>query len=248
MKQFKICLLLLLSVLTSSGTVQAQLFERAEQLIQTAFSDNSSDSLTVEERYRRDSVRLHEMTLQMQEMKLNEILLRNELDNALNRNHKADSLKTAEQRRAVDSLRAVTAGVPVIVDGDTLFTLYAARGGYSPFDRAEMINDNLLKIGKDKKLRRDSVHTLENDGYTDIMYGNRMIFTLSDQDAIWQGVSRQVLADLYTPILEAKIKDLQEGYSWWQIVKRAVLFILVVIVQYLLFKLTNYLFRKLRRQ
>ncbi len=248
MKQFKICLLLLLSVLTSANTVQAQLFERAEQLIQTAFSDNSSDSLTVEERYRRDSVRLHEMTLQMQEMKLNEILLRNELDNALNRNHKADSLKTAEQRRAVDSLRAVTAGVPVIVDGDTLFTLYAARGGYSPFDRAEMINDNLLKIGKDKKLRRDSVHTLENDGYTDIMYGNRMIFTLSDQDAIWQGVSRQVLADLYTPILEAKIKDLQEGYSWWQIVKRAVLFILVVIVQYLLFKLTNYLFRKLRRQ
>ena len=243
-----ICLLLLLSLLTSANNVEAQLIERAEQLFQTAFSDSGSDSLSADERHIQDSVRLHEMTLQMQEMKLNEILLRNELNNARNRNHVADSMKMAVQRRSIDSLRAVTPGVPVIVDGDTLFTLYAARGGYSALDRAEMINDNLLKIGKDRKIRRDSVHTLENDGYTDIMYGNKMIFTISDQDAIWQGVTRQALADLYTPVLEAKIRDLQDGYSWWQIVKRAVLFIIVVIAQYLLFKLTNYLFRKLRRQ
>lgn len=248
MKQFKIFLLLLLYALISANTLQAQLIERAEQLIQTAFSDSKSDTLTADERHIQDSVRLHEMTLQMQEMKLNEILLRNELNNARNRNHAADSMKMVAQRRSIDSLRAVTPGVPVIVDGDTLFTLYAARGGYSAIDRAEMINDNLLKIGKDRKLRRDSVHTLENDGYTDIMYGNKMIFTISDQDALWQGVTRQALADIYTPVLEAKIKDLQDGYSWWQIVKRAVLFIIVVIAQYLLFKLTNYLFRKLRRQ
>ena len=248
MTLIRIYILLFIGLLSTAINSQAQLIERAGQLIQTAFTEAPADTLSAEGRHMRDSVRLHEMALQIQEMKLNEILLRNELDNTRNRNHKADSLKIEAQRRSIDSLRAVTPGVPVIVEGDTLFTLYAARGGYSALDRAEMINDNLIKIGKDKKLRRDSIHTLENDGYTDIMYGSKMIFTISDQDALWQGVTRQALADIYTPVLEAKIRDLREGYSWWQIVKRAVLFILVVFVQYLLFKLTNYLFRKLRRQ
>ena len=248
MTLIRIYILLFIGLLSMAINSQAQLIERAGQLIQTAFTETPADTLSAEGCHMRDSVRIHEMALQIQEMKLNEILLRNELDNTRNRNHKADSLKIEAQRRSIDSLRAVTPGVPVIVEGDTLFTLYAARGGYSALDRAEMINDNLIKIGKDKKLRRDSIHTLENDGYTDIMYGSKMIFTISDQDALWQGVTRQALADIYTPVLEAKIRDLREGYSWWQIVKRAVLFILVVFVQYLLFKLTNYLFRKLRRQ
>ena len=248
MALIRIYILLFIGLLSTAINSQAQLIERAGQLIQTAFTEAPADTLSAEGRHMRDSVRLHEMALQIQEMKLNEILLRNELDNTRNRNHKADSLKIEAQRRSIDSLRAVTPGVPVSVEGDTLFTLYAARGGYSALDRAEMINDNLIKIGKDKRLRRDSIHTLENDGYTDIMYGSKMIFTISDQDALWQGVTRQALADIYTPVLEAKIRDLREGYSWWQIVKRAVLFILVVFVQYLLFKLTNYLFRKLRRQ
>lgn len=230
-----------------------QLMRKAEEFIHTAFADAkvdsiSTDSLTVAERYLRDSIRLQEMELQLQEMKLNEILLRSELDNAMNRTNAADSLKVAEQRRSIDSLRAVTPGVPVVVDGDTLFTLYAARGGYSAHDRAETASEILLKIGKDMRLRRDSVHTLENGDYTDIMYGNKVILTLTDQDALWQGTSRQELAGNYSLIFDAKIKKLKEDNSFLQIVKRVALFILVLVVQYLLFRLTNYLFRKLRRK
>ncbi|MDE6367894.1 MAG: mechanosensitive ion channel family protein, partial [Muribaculaceae bacterium] len=67
-------------------------------------------------------------------------------------------------------------------------------------------------------------------------------------DALWQGTSRRELAEQYIPILTAKINDLKESYNLWEIVKRAALFILVIVAQYLLFRLTNYLFRKLRRQ
>ncbi|MDE6265572.1 MAG: mechanosensitive ion channel family protein, partial [Paramuribaculum sp.] len=81
-----------------------QLMRKAEEFIHTAFADAKgdsivSDSLTAAERYLRDSIRLQEMELQLQEMKLNEILLRSELDNALNRTNTADSLKMVEQRR-----------------------------------------------------------------------------------------------------------------------------------------------------
>ncbi len=246
---------IIIGTFVSPFVTNAQFMKKAEQLLQNTFDGNRKDSLSggdgkslsVEERYRQDSIRLHEMTLELQEMKLNEIMLRSELDNVMNRNHTADSLKMAEQRQRIDSLRAVTPGVPVHIEGDTLFRLYAAIGGYSALDRAEMIEETLLKIGKERKISRDSIHTLENDGYIDIMYGPKVIMSITEQDALWQGMSRSDLAAEYAPILGAKIEFLKEENSFWQIVRRAVLFVLILFGQYLLFKLTNYLFRKLRR-
>ncbi|MDE5878376.1 MAG: mechanosensitive ion channel family protein [Muribaculaceae bacterium] len=251
MKQLPVYFLILIGILFSSIQIEAQLIEKAEEFIRAAFNEARSDSLpdkdlSIEERYRHDSVRLQEMTRQLQEMQMNEVLLRTELANVRSQTQTADSLKLAEQLRYIDSLRLITPGVPVLVDGDTLFTLYADRGGYSAADRAEMLNDVLVKIGR--SLKRDTVYTLENGDYIDIMYGNKVLVTVTDKDALWQGTSRQELAEQYKPILANKIDSLQNQHSIWQIIKRAIVFILVLVAQYLLFKLTNYLFRKLRRR
>lgn len=195
-----------------------------------------------------DSTRLQELTLQIQEMKLNEIMLRSRLDSACNSQRLADSLKIAEQRRCIDSLRTVTPGVPVVVDDDTLFTLYAGRSGYSAIDRAEMVNEIVTTIGSRQSLGRDSVYLVDNEGYTDIMYGRRVIISLTDQDALWQNTSRRELAEAYKPIIAAKIQQLKNDHSLFQLIKRALLFMLVIFILGLLVKLTNYLFRKLRRQ
>ncbi|MDE6393951.1 MAG: mechanosensitive ion channel family protein, partial [Duncaniella sp.] len=231
MKRLCVSLLILAGLISCAIPSHAQLIKRAEQLIQTALNESRADSaaanadtLTATERYRRDSVRLVEMEQKLQEMKLNEILLRTELDNAVNGNHAADSLRLAEQTRRIDSLRAVTPGVPVIIEGDTLFMLYAERGGYSARARADMVADNLTRIGSGRTSSRDSLHTLDNGWYIDIMYGDKVIVSLTDTDALWQGTTRQELAEMYMPLLAGKINDLRDSYSFWQIVKRAVLF------------------------
>ena len=256
MKQLAEYFLIFIGIFAFHSPAQAQLVEKAEKLIQTAINEPhpdslptvSADTLTVEERHRQDSIRIQEMTLQLQEMRLNEIVLRTELDDAHNRNLATDSLKRAEQRRSIDSLRALTPGVPVLVDGDTLFTLYAKRGGHSALDRAASVNDIILKIGKDRKLHKDSVYTFDSEYYVDIMYGDKVIASITDQDALWQNTTRQELAQQYVPVIAEKIKELKEENSLLQIAKRAALFVLVLAIQYLLFRVTNYLFRKLRRQ
>ena len=245
-----------MAVLATPAGSRAQLIKKAGQLIHSTFDTGRTDSisndeaatLTAEERVRLDSVRMQELELEIQEMKLNEIMLRSELDNALSRNHTADSLKKVEQRRRIDSLRTVTPGVPVVVADDTLFTLYAAHGGYSAIDRAEMISGTLIKIGRERSMSHDTIHTLDNDGYIDIMYGNKVLMSITEQDALWQGVTRQELVDQYVALLDSKIKYLKDENDFWQIVKRVALFVFVLMMQYLLFKLTNFLFRKLRRQ
>lgn len=207
-----------------------------------------ADTLSVEEKLRQDSIKMQELELQLQEMKLNEIVLRTELDDVRNIHALTDSLEREEQRRRVDSLRVLTPGVPLVVDGDTLFMLYAKQGGLSAHDRAETASEKILKIGKDLSLKVDSVHLFESDHFTDIMYGDKVVISLSDQDALWQNISREELAQSYRPIIEERIQSLKKEHSILQIAKRVALFILVLVIQYLLFKLTNYLFRKLRRQ
>ncbi|MDE7410653.1 MAG: mechanosensitive ion channel family protein [Paramuribaculum sp.] len=244
-------LILVILLFVFTVDTRAQLIQKAEDIINSVLNDSvadGTDTVSVEERYRQEVERAKSMEQQLQEMKLQQILLRSELDNALNGSRMADSLRMEEQRRSIDSLRMLTQGVPVLVEGDTLFVLYAARGGYSAYDRAEMARDMILKVGSDISLRRDSVSMLDNDGYIDVMYGGRVLVSVTDKDALWMGVPKQELAQRYMTVLSAKINDLRDKHSLWQLIKRAALFLLVIVGQYLLFRLTNYLFRKLRRR
>ncbi|MDE5874212.1 MAG: mechanosensitive ion channel family protein, partial [Muribaculaceae bacterium] len=118
----------------------------------------------------------------------------------------------------------------------------------SPRDRAEMISTAIEKIGKERRLRRDSLHMLDNNSYIDIMFGDKMIMSITEQDALWQGTTQEDLAERYGSIVRHKIDYLRNENSFWQIVKRGVLFVLVIAMQCLLFKLINWLFGKLRRK
>ena len=229
---------------------EGQIIRKAGEILMGSSATASSDSisgLSPADRIKADSLRLQELTLQLEQMKLNEILLRSKLDEN-NQHHLADSLKRARQMERIDSLRAVTPGVPVVVEEDTLFRLYAPRGGHSAADRAETTGEIITKIGRDGRLRRDSVYLLDNDTYIDIMYGDKVIMSVTEQDALWHATEMHTLAETYMPIIADKIELLKEENSFWKIVKRCALFIIVICIQSLLVRLINYLFRRLRRQ
>jgi len=254
MKKTFVCFIVLSNLFWQSIHTHAQIIEKAGNLISNVLNNTEDadssfiDTLSVEEKMRQDSIRMEELTIQIQEMKLNEILLNTQLDAAINLNATVDSLKRAQQRQRIDSLRALTPGVPVIVNKDTLFHIYAQRGGHSPHDRATDIYTILNKIGEAYSIRMDSVYIYDSDIVTDIMYGNKVIMSITDQDALWQNTSRQDLAQEYLPIITDTISDLRKTNSIEQVFKRIGLLILVIAIQYFLFRLTNYLFRKLRRR
>ncbi|MDE7414082.1 MAG: mechanosensitive ion channel family protein [Muribaculaceae bacterium] len=240
---------ILTSMTFSVMPAHSQLMEKAGEFLSDAFAGTPSDTvgsgkLSAEERLHRDSLKLQELTLQLQEMKLKEITLSQQLDNS----HKADSIHRAEQVRRIDSLRRVTPGVAVVVKEDTLFKLYAPMGGRSALDRAESIAEIVERIGQNRRIRRDTIHLFENENYIDIMYGDKVIMTVTEQDALWAGQDQSDLAGSYGRILAAKIKFLQNENSFWQILKRAGLFFGVILMQCLVFRIINWLFRKLRRR
>lgn len=255
MNRFSLCVLFFFFLIAAPINVDAQLIEKAGDLIQSTLGSGAEpeqvDSVSLsssDAKAKEDSLRLIDMELQLQEMKLNEILLLSSLEEARNQSQVDDSLKMAIKRNRIDSLRALTSGVSVVVDKDTLFSIYVKRGGVSPLERANNVERVVTEIGKNYSLKMDSLYVLESEHFSDIMSGEKVIFSVTEQDALWQNKTHAELAQDYIPIITNVIVDLRKEYSLLQVFKRICLFLLVIVAQYFLFRLTNYLFRKLRRK
>lgn len=228
-------------LLLPAGVASAQLVEKVLDI----FNEDTLGNV-VAQRADTDSVYLLKMKEDLEVARLNEANLRMEIEQMRLRYDVADSLKLAKQRLRIDSLRRVTPGVPVVVEGDTLYYLFAKRGGHTPQQRAEMNAAAITELGKRFNLQPDSVYTENSDIVTDLMYGNKVLASFIDQDGLWEGCSRDQLAAAKRKVIVDKLKVMKDEHSLWQLGKRILYFILVIIGQYLLFKLTTWLFNKLK--
>ena len=234
-----LCLMLMLLIVNGAS---AQLVEKVLRAIE-------GDSLAPVVTVRADSdsaVSLSAIKQELEAARLNEANLRMEMEQLKLASYAADSVKHLQQRQRIDSLRKVTPGVPVVVEGDTLFYLYAKRGGHTPQQRAEMDAAAILELGKRFNLRPDSLYMESSDIVTDLMYGNKVIASFIDQDGLWENCTRDQLAAHNRKVIVDKLKEMKDEHSLWQLGKRILYFILVLVGQYFLFRLTIWLFKKLK--
>ena len=233
-----LCLWLLL--LFASGA-SAQLVEKVLDI----FNEDTLGTV-VTQKSDTDSLHLLKIKEDLETSRLNEANLRMEIEQMKLKYDAADSLKLAKQRLRIDSLRRMTPGIPVIVEGDTLYYLFAKRGGHTPQQRAEMNAAAITELGKRFNLQPDSVYIESSDIVTDLMYGHKVLSSFTDQDGLWEGCSRDQLAAAKRKVIVDKLKVMKDEHSLWQLGKRILYFILVIIGQFLLFKLTTWLFNKLK--
>lgn len=218
------------------------------QLVEKVLDILNEDTLgtMVAQKSDTDSLHLLKIKEDLETSRLNEANLRMEIEQMKLKYDAADSLKLAKQRLRIDSLRRMTPGIPVIVEGDTLYYLFAKRGGHTPQQRAEMNAAAITELGKRFNLQPDSVYIESSDIVTDLMYGNKVLSSFTDQDGLWEGCSRDQLAAAKRKVIVDKLKVMKDEHSLWQLGKRVLYFILVIVGQFLLFKLTICLFNKLK--
>ena len=195
-----------------------------------------------------DSADWQRMKTEIETLRLSEANLRMEIEHINMKRNAADSAKMAEQRARIDSLRKVTKGVPVVVEGDTLYYMYAKRGGSTPLQRAGTQAAAITETGKRFNLQPDSVYIESSDIVTDVMYDGKVLASFIDRDGLWEGISRDELANARKKVIVEKLKLMKEEHSMWRTAKRVLYFILVIIAQFIMFRLTNWLFGKLRIQ
>lgn len=221
--------------------VSAQLAEKVREFL----GDDTLKAHSVV-RSDSDSANIADMKRELEAAKLSEANMRMEMEQLKLQAYAADSVKLAQQRLRIDSLRKFTQGVPVVVEGDTLFYLYAKRGGHTPQQRAVMNATAITELGKRFNLKPDSLYLESSDIVTDLMYGDKVLASFTDQDGLWEGCTRDQLAADKREIVVDKLKDMKKEHSLWQLGKRILFFVLVLVGQYLLFWATTWLFKKLK--
>lgn len=185
-----------------------------------------------------DSV--EELRLQLVQMQINEMRLRAQLDSS--------NITKSQQRASIDSLRGKIVGVPLVVEEDTLFVIYAKIGGLTARERAEEASQRITETGKRWKQGADTLHILELDNFSEIMSGDKVLFSVTDNDALWVNKNREEFAKEVHIIIKDKIDELESEYSLRQLIKRIIWFALVLFAQVLLFWFTVWLYRRIKER
>ena len=182
---------------------------------------------------------------QVQELKLQRIVMEQELER-VGRNARRDSLSKVQQRHRIDSLRQITKGAPLVVEGDTLFMLYARKGGMLAEARVQEAKDKIEALGHKLSFTVDSVYVYEGELFSDIMSGDEVILSITDQDALWQNKQRTEMAEEYAQVIAAKVRELHDEYGLQMKLWRVFLALLLIIGQGMLIGLTNKVYRRRR--
>lgn len=200
------------------------------------------DSTEVKKENLADSVA--NLKRQLMQMQLNELTLRSALDSTNNE----DEEYMKQKQLRIDSLRSRSVGVPLVVEGDTLFVIYANMGGVTANERVDHAAERIMEAGKRRLKMADSIYIMEMDNLSEIMCGDRVLFSVNDNDAIWVNSSRIELSQEMMGIIKSKVVEIRENYSYNQLIKRVVYFVLVLLAQFFLFKLTVYIYNRIKNR
>ena len=184
---------------------------------------------------------------QLQELKMNELMLQSALDKH-NESERKDSIAQQKTRQRIDSLRRVATGVPLVIEGDTLLSIYASQGGQSPEYRVSRLQDKIKKIGKSLKITTDSIYVFESEHTSDVMCGEVDLIRVSDLDGLWSGMSRQELARQQMTVIAKKIEQLHDTYGLTAKLRGLAWAVVLIVIQILLFLLTKHFVRHIRRR
>ena len=244
-KLFILCLGVLCSI-----SVKAQIGE----VIRDIFQGEKDSTIVVGKSHvdtviiNQDSLLVAQLQQSLEEARLNEANLRLEFEQFKFNIMASDSLKRRKQRQFIDSLRRTTHGSPVMVDGDTLFYLYAKKGGQSAAQRAQETGELIELIGKKINLDPNKVYVENTDIFSDIMYDSEVLVSFTDADAMWEGVSRDSLVANRKQMVVSQFQKMKRQYGIWRMVRSVIYCLLVLIAQYLLYRLTCWGFVKIEKK
>ncbi len=140
-------------------------------------------------------------------------------------------------------------GYTVAPFSDTLFKLYTRAGSFSPQDRAAAITKRIQKLGEDYYFSRDSLQVLTEEKVIDIVYGENIVMSISDEDALMAGTDKQKLAEEYKKKIADTVVTYKDATSFQSMFRQAslVLLVLAIIVfsLFLIVKLFGLIKRKI---
>lgn len=166
---------------------------------------------------------------QINQLNRNEIVARDRLQAELKKIEQVDSLRLAVQRTKIFQLQNSIGRYPVAPFGDTLFYILTKIGSVLPAERAERISRKIIMLYEDDMVLPDSIRIENSELTNDIIYGELIIMSVSEADAILNNTSVNSLTVRYQQSIIKAIHSEREQNSLSNILKRIGLLLIIIL-------------------
>lgn len=219
-----VCYAILLLSCIFSIRVNAQIVNIADKIKQSKSELFENNRQATNDSLLNELLRLQVRLDSLQEMQNNEAIQRvqRELKSS------ADSVMALQQ---IDSLKNVLTPFPIIVNSDTILTLYSGLGGRTAEKRSVLAKTIITQIAENVDFSVDSLHIFNGKYLTDIMYKDITLFSFTESDALFVGTTRQELANRLLLAIGKQAAAINKEHGFMAQLKRIGLFLLVVLGQ-----------------
>lgn len=159
-----------------------------------------------------------------------------------------DSLRKVHLLEELNKQKSTAKGFPVAPFKDTLFYIYTKVGSFSPSERTKAINTKIQQLYRDISFHPDSIKVVVNESSTDIVFNDVVIMSINEMETLWHDRKPEGLAHEYRSIIAKAISDHRDANSIKNILYRIGAVILILAGIYILIRIINKLFRRLRRK
>lgn len=153
--------------------------------------------------------------------------------------------QAAEPTPAQATTPAVTSGVPIVLNGRTLFSVRARAGSLTPYEHANLINQRLDDLAHNPFRHRIEISVMDAGEGTDIVADGQMLLSVTDAEAAAHGKPRAQLAQDWAALIRESVNAAKTDYQWQTLLKGALLALLATIVFVGLLAAVNFLYRQL---
>jgi small-conductance mechanosensitive channel len=178
-----------------------------------------------------DSMKQVKLEQELSSLKATDNLRKEELQKQIQEIKDKEAKHLLQKKARIDSLRQTVKGFPV--EGffsDTLFLVYNKSGGFSAKERAEAISKRIKNVARAAKFNADSLKLSEGESAYEIVYGENILMSISDNDAIWNNSSKRELAQNNLEIIGQAIQKYKNEISPVTLAKEIALALLVLLL------------------
>lgn len=245
-KHYSLVIVLLLLVNVAVGQIDTTANKEADSVKDIVLVANTELLQKADEERRADSMRRAVLEEELAQLKTTDNLKKQELLNELESLKNEDRDRKERQLARIDSLKKIVTGFPVTPFLDTIMLVYTKLGPFSPRMRAQAIDTRVREMEDDMFYHRDSIRIFSSEQNIDLLYGDKIVLTVTDIDALWMGMGKQQLAELYKKNIDKSIKAHRNATSLQTLLKEIGLALLVIMVVAIIIRYLNKGYRWLR--
>lgn len=236
-----------------SVNAQSDSLKQSDSLNASLLKEYDNKLKLIEQQRIEDSIKKVELESQLSQLKTTDNLKKHELQKQLQEINVKEAQRITDKKAKIDALRMSAKSYPVQgFFNDTLFLIYSKLGSFTAHDRALAITERISKLKDDYSFSDRTLTVVESESTFDVVNGETIVMSISENDAIWNKTTIKELAEKYRITITKAVLNYKQETSLITLLKEiglaALVLIILIVLLYFVGRLFNWTNKKIKQQ